>query len=187
MIGSKVITSFSGHMSKCCFYKPFKSVVVLLQCIMLLHPCLEFSKCFLNWVKIKGIRRQKFQQDTSFLTHFLQTLIISSIAGDISTSEWWIGALSIMIIDLGSGKGLQCGRTLVSKNSSNVAAVNDLCLTSHVINPCMVYAGRIDQRSERWKDLISCGVMPIGAHPYFLCAVLSFAVDSSMNTSWSVV
>ena len=93
----------------------------------------------------------------------------------------------MIITDLGPGKGLHIGKTLFSINSSNSAAVYDPCLISQVIKPFTVYAGRIDQRSERWRDLISCGVLPTGAQPYFLSAVLSFAADSSRNMSCSAV
>ena len=91
------------------------------------------------------------------------------------------------IIDLGPGYGLQRGRTLFSMNSWNSAPVKEPWTISQSINPSIVYAGRIDQRVERLKSRVSTGVTPIGAHPYFRCAVLSFAADSSTKMSCSAV
>ena len=47
------------------------------------------------------------------------------------------------------------------------------------MKPSIVYAGRIDQRSERLNNLYSYGVTPFGAQPYFRLHVRSFAADSS--------
>jgi hypothetical protein len=49
--------------------------------------------------------------------------------------------------------------------------------------PSMVYAGRMDHRSEHFADTITWGVMSIGAQPYLQCAERSLAADSSRNTN----
>ena len=65
--------------------------------------------------------------------------------------------------------------------------VHELCSIFHVTKPSTVYAGRMDQRLLYSRTLYSWGVMLTGDQPHFLWPVLSFAADSSTNTSWSTV
>ena len=106
---------------------------------------------------------------------------------NLVTFDWWIGALSMTIIECGPGNRLQSGRGLFSTNSSKVSMVYEPCLMSHAIKPLTAYAGKRDYRSERLKDLDSWGVIPTSAQPYLRSPVRSFAADSSTRISWSAV
>ena len=65
--------------------------------------------------------------------------------------------------------------------------VHELCSIFHVTKPSTVYAGRMDQRLLCSRTLYSWGVMLTGDKPHFLWCILSFAADSSTNTSWSTI
>jgi len=54
-----------------------------------------------------------------------------------------------------AGEGLQCGRSLNSINFSNNAIVKKPFRTPKAMKPLAVYAGRIDQYSERLYSLDS--------------------------------
>ena len=79
------------------------------------------------------------------------------------------------------------GSNVNSMKSSNNCYLNEPCLIFHITKPSTVYAGRIDQRLLHSRHLYLWGLMPTGDHPHFLWPVLSFAADSSTNTSWSAV
>ena len=115
----------------------------------------------------------------------MKPLQINHVQASRYTSDWWIGALSMIITDRGPGNGLQNGRSLFSMKSSNNSCENDPCSISQVRKPLTVYAGRIDQRSLRSNGMFSWGLTPFGDQPYFRWLVRSFAADSSTNMSWS--
>ena len=101
------------------------------------------------------------------------------------TSLWWIQALSMINTEQGPGNGLVCGMTQFRTKSLKLWALYDPCVISQLINPLMVYKGRIDHFSVCFKSSLTSAFIPIGDQPYFQSIVRSFAVDSPRNMSWS--
>ena len=59
------------------------------------------------------------------------------------------------IMDLGPGYGMHNGRTLSRTKLSNDSILNEPWMISHAMKPSAEYAGRMDQRSERLRELDS--------------------------------
>jgi len=114
----------------------------------------------------------------------MKPLQINCIQAPWYTSDWWIGALSMIITARGPGKGLQNGTSLFLMKSWNNSCEKEPCSISQVRKPLTVYAERTDHRSLRSKGMFSWGRTPFGDQPYFRWLVRSFAADSSTNMSW---
>src|SRR5436190_23885013 len=87
------------------------------------------------------------------------TKILNALVISLYFTNWiplrFIGALSIIMTECRAGEGLQCGRSLNSLNFSNNSIVKKPFRIPQVMKPSTVYAGRIDQYSERLNSLDS--------------------------------
>lgn len=101
-----------------------------------------------------------------------------------SSTLRWMVALSKIKSHRGPGNSEHIGRSLSDTNLLNVSCVYESWSISHAIYPSIVYAGKIDYRSDRLIGRYSAAVTLIDAHPYFRSRFLSFAADSSRKTNW---
>jgi hypothetical protein len=110
------------------------------RCLRMMFPApgLELCKRFFDWVEIWGVWRQISIFYAVFIAQTLYMLELAKNQQGLSTSSWWIFALSIISTERGPGYGFVWGMTCRSRNSINKSPLNDPCTIIQSTNPSYV-------------------------------------------------